>query len=291
MKELHALVDFENVQPTIDELAKLAPGFTDVWLFHGPHQAKQAQQFSAAHSGVTLVPRSGNGPNALDFHLSFYLGYVAAKHPKAHLVVVANDKGYDPMIAHARMLDFTVKRVGHKAKSTSVAQVAQPVVKKLTPAAKVAPVKNAASAKVAKPAKKTPVKVPTAKQPAEKPVAAKKAATKQPTAKKTPAKKASVKKPAIPKSAAKAALTPTAKAPKAVTPATVVVAPDAKEFSRIKAGLIKMGNKAPHKLKSFLRHIGAQLGKSSTAEQIDAMVEKLERAKVVHIAGDVVLYS
>jgi hypothetical protein len=40
MKELHALVDYENVQPTLEELAKLAPGFTDaagggcgfVWL-------------------------------------------------------------------------------------------------------------------------------------------------------------------------------------------------------------------------------------------------------------------
>ena len=103
--------------------------------------------------------------------------------------------------------------------------------------------------------------MPTAKQPAEKPVAAKKAAVKQPAAKKTPAKKASVKKPAIPKAPAKTALTPTAKAPKAVTPAKAVVAPDAKEFNRIKAGLVKMGNKAPHKLKSFLRHIGAQLGK------------------------------
>ena len=40
MKELHALVDFENVQPSPEALAKLAPGFTDVWLFHGPHQAK-----------------------------------------------------------------------------------------------------------------------------------------------------------------------------------------------------------------------------------------------------------
>ena len=76
MNELHALVDFENVQPTLDELTKLAPGFTDLWLFHGPHQVKQAQQMAAAHSGVTLVPRSGTGPNALDFHLSFYLGYV-----------------------------------------------------------------------------------------------------------------------------------------------------------------------------------------------------------------------
>jgi len=46
MKELHALVDYENVQPTLEELEKLAPGFTDVWLFHGPHQVHQAGQFA-----------------------------------------------------------------------------------------------------------------------------------------------------------------------------------------------------------------------------------------------------
>ena len=92
MKEQHVLLDFENVQPSLDALTKLVPGFTDVWLFHDPHQAKQAQAFAASHERVTLVPRSGQGPNALDFHLSFYLGYVAAKHPDAELVVVANDQ-------------------------------------------------------------------------------------------------------------------------------------------------------------------------------------------------------
>ena len=108
MKELHALVDFENVQPSLEALSKLAPGFTDVWLFHGPEQIKQAQHLAASHERVTLVPRSGRGRNALDFHLSFYLGYMAARHPdaEAELVVVANDTGYDPMLAHARMLKF-----------------------------------------------------------------------------------------------------------------------------------------------------------------------------------------
>ena len=49
MKELHALVDYENVQPSLEALAKLAPGFTDVWLFHGPHQVKQAQAWLAQY--------------------------------------------------------------------------------------------------------------------------------------------------------------------------------------------------------------------------------------------------
>ena len=46
MEELHALVDFENVQPTLDDLARLAPGFTDLWLFHGPHQVKRKRSMN-----------------------------------------------------------------------------------------------------------------------------------------------------------------------------------------------------------------------------------------------------
>lgn len=284
MKELHALVDFENVQPTLDQLSKLASGFTDVWLFHGPHQAKQAQQLAATHNRVTLIPRSGNGPNALDFHLSFYLGYVAAKHPDAHLVV-ANDKGYDPMIAHARLLEFTVKRVGHKAKPTPVSKVLQPKTKKPTVVAKAAPAKKTASAQVAAPAKKSALKTRVTKAPVGKSIAVKKAAVQQPAvktaAKKTPAKKATAKKAAIPKSQiSKVVVTPKA-----------AVSPDVKELARIKKGLAKMGDKAPHKLKSFLRHVGALMGKNPSAEQIDAVVQKLEREKVVRVAGDLVLYG
>lgn len=256
MKELHALVDYENVQPTLEELAKLAPGFTDVWLFHGPHQAKQAQQLAAAHERVALVPRSGKGPNALDFHLTFYLGYVAAKHPNAHLVVVANDKGYDPMIAHTRLLGFTAKRVGYKAKPPTAAK---PVAKKQVPSAKVAPAKKAASAKVPAPAKKA---------------TAKKVLAKMAVAAKAPAPKA-VAQPRVAAKAMAAAPSPS----------------ESKEFTRVKKALAKMGAERPTKLKSFLRHVKAMLGKDSTAEQIDTVVQKLEKAGAVRVAGEVVSYA
>ena len=278
MKELHALVDFENVQPTLDELAKLAPGFTDVWLFHGPHQAKQAQQLTDAHSRVTLVPRSGNGKNALDFHLSFYLGYVAAKHPLAELVVVANDKGYDPMIVHARLLGFTAKRVGYKAKPA--------------PVVKVAPAKKAVAVKVPAPAKRAATPAATAKAGAKK-VPAVKAPTPKAPAKKAAAKKATPQQAAAkkvaPKPPAKKVPTPAKAKPVAAAPAA---APnlEAKTFARIQKGLIKMGSKAPTKLKPFLRHIGALLGKDSTAEQIAAVVAKLEAVNTVRVTGDAVSY-
>ncbi|MBB1075157.1 hypothetical protein HUU62_12135 [Rhodoferax sp. 4810] len=272
MKELHVLVDYENVQPSLEALAKLAPGFTDVWLFHGPHQAKQARAFAASHERVTLVPRSGQGPNALDFHVAFYLGYVAAKHPDAELVVVANDRGYDPMLAHARMLKFRARRVGYKG----------PVPKKAVVLKPAAPAAVPMAAKKAV-AKKAVTKKAVAKQAAPKPAASAKVAAvkKAPAAKKVVAKKTAAPKPAK-------AVQPAQPPKPASTPQAT---PEAKTLARIQNGFIKMGSKAPQKVKPFLRHVGALLGKDSTTEQIDAMVAKLEAAGVVWFIGDEVVYG
>ena len=176
MKELHALVDFENVQPGMEDLLKIAPKLTDVWLFHGPNQTRRAEQVKAAHERVTLVPHTGKGKNALDFHLSFYLGYVAARHPDATLVVVANDKGYDSMLSHAKLLGFTARRVGFKAKKAPAVKAAAPAKK--TPVKKAAVKKTVATEATPAPAQPAVVAVPLAqKTPAQK-VSAKKAPAK-----------------------------------------------------------------------------------------------------------------
>lgn len=71
MKEQHLLVDFENVQPGMEDLLKIAPKLTDVWLFHGPNQIKRAEQLKAAHERVTLVPHSGKGKNRDHVYVDF----------------------------------------------------------------------------------------------------------------------------------------------------------------------------------------------------------------------------
>ena len=280
MKELHLLVDYENVQPSLEALAKLAPGFTDVWLFHGPKEAKKAQAIAASHARVTLVPHSGKGKNALDFHLSFYLGYVAAKHPDAELVVVANDKGYDSMIDHAKALGFAARRDGYKAPAAKKATVVKSAASTAAPAA---------AKKVA--ARKAAAKKAVAKQAAPKPAAPAKVAVakKAPPAKKVPAAKKVVAKKAVVPKPAKAAQ-PAKPSKPAPAPAPQVT-PEAKILARIQKGFIKMGSKAPQKVKPFLRHVGALLGKGSTAEQIDAMVAKLEAAGSVWFIGDEVVYG
>lgn len=108
----HLLVDWENVQPEGDVLRELVPEATDVWLFHGPQQKVDASSHQQAfgEGRVTLVPRSGNGKNALDFHLTWYAGYLCARKPPEAVVVVSNDHGYDPMLEHARLLGFDALR-------------------------------------------------------------------------------------------------------------------------------------------------------------------------------------
>ena len=172
MSGTHVLLDYENVQPTDAELRALVPDARQVWVFHGPHQRQVEARFASFGADVTAVPISKTGKNSLDFHLSFYMGYIASRNQASAMVVVANDKGYEPMLEHARLMGFAARQVGHGQ------------------------IKPAASAKAASAATSVAKKAP-AKEPAAKKVPAKKAAAKQPAVKLAPAKKAAVAAPAV----------------------------------------------------------------------------------------------
>lgn len=108
--KVHLLIDWENVQPRGEQLKELAPRGTDVWLFHSPQQRIDQAWHADYGSRVTAVPIARPGKNALDFHLSYYMGYISARQPDATFIVIANDKGYDPMLEHARNLGFLATR-------------------------------------------------------------------------------------------------------------------------------------------------------------------------------------
>lgn len=297
MSELHVLVDFENVQPTMDDLVKLAPELKDVWLFHGPTLAKRAGKVKGDDARVTLVPHSGRGKNALDFHLTFYLGYLAAKRAEPRLLVVANDQGYDSMLDHAKSLGIEAWRVGFKVKE-------KPAVKKVAAAKKAVPVekpeappvpaKKAAAKKA--PAKKVAAEAPALVASATKKTVAKKAAAKQVPVKAVPAKKTAAKK-AVPKKAPTQKPTAVSSAP-AAKAAAKVAAPKApakaasadKVLARAKASLSKMGKNRPTKFSKLLRHLTSIVGQGATQEQADALSRQLEEAKVIQVVGDLVLY-
>jgi NTP pyrophosphatase (non-canonical NTP hydrolase) len=161
LAETHVLLDWENVQPGDAAVRDLVPDVTDVWLFHGLNQKKAGAGFVSFGDRFMLIPIARSGPNALDFHLSFYMGYIASRHPTARFVVVSNDKGYAPMLEHAQALGFAARQIGYvaprtagkpapaKKASAKKVSVKRPVAKKPTPPASAEPavVKKAAAAK------------------------------------------------------------------------------------------------------------------------------------------------
>jgi hypothetical protein len=42
------------------------------------------------------VKISGNGSNALDFHIAFYIGHLGAVDPTAYFHIISKDAGFDP---------------------------------------------------------------------------------------------------------------------------------------------------------------------------------------------------
>lgn len=158
--KVHVLVDWENVQPKSAELRMLVPTGSDVWLFHGPQQRVDASGYRLTYgaSDVTLVPRSGSGKNALDFQLSYYIGYITARQPQAQFVVVSNDKGYDAMLEHARELDFDAQRLEFQR---SPATPAAPAARRAKPRQKIQPPSKSPPGPPATP---VPPPVPTAAQ-------------------------------------------------------------------------------------------------------------------------------
>jgi hypothetical protein len=98
-------IDYENVQPA--SLASLEGGPYQVRVFVGQQQAKSSIKFELADSMQRLgrhaeyVRMAGTGNNALDFHIAYYLGRLAAEHSnQAAFRVIAKDTDYDLLIQH-----------------------------------------------------------------------------------------------------------------------------------------------------------------------------------------------
>jgi hypothetical protein len=53
----------------------------------------------------------GNGHNALDFHIAYYLGRPAVEHPKARFRILSKDAGFDPLLAHLRSQKILCERL------------------------------------------------------------------------------------------------------------------------------------------------------------------------------------
>lgn len=113
MNANYVLVDFENVQP--DSLDALNHDPFKVLVFVGASQTKvpfdTAASLQRMGSRAEYLKVSGNGKNALDFHIAFHLGKLAATDASASFHVVSRDTGFDPLIQYLKAHGIAAARV------------------------------------------------------------------------------------------------------------------------------------------------------------------------------------
>jgi hypothetical protein len=106
------LIDFENVQP--DSLSAVEQAKFSVIVFVGASQTKVSFEIASALQqmgpNATYVKISGNGKNALDFHIAFWIGQLSARFPSAAFHIISKDNGFDPLIAHLRERGISATR-------------------------------------------------------------------------------------------------------------------------------------------------------------------------------------
>jgi len=100
----HVLIDYESVQP--EALSVLHEDHFRLIVFVGATQAKVAFETAAALQRMgeraSYIKIAGNGPNALDFHIAFYIGQLSLQDPNAYFHVISKDTGFDPLLQHLK---------------------------------------------------------------------------------------------------------------------------------------------------------------------------------------------
>jgi hypothetical protein len=106
-------IDYENVQGV--DLSRIAELDFKIWVFTGVSQSripinlvKSTQAFGNRLEWVTI---DGNGPNALDFHIAYYLGVHVAGNPKDEYFILSKDKGFDPLVNHVGRKNIRCRRI------------------------------------------------------------------------------------------------------------------------------------------------------------------------------------
>jgi len=108
----YVLIDLENVQP--NNLSILAGHDFRVLVFVGEKQTKISFDLAVAIQGLgadlEYIKINGNGPNALDFHIAFYIGELSKSHENSYFHIISKDRGFDPLISHLKSRKIRAQR-------------------------------------------------------------------------------------------------------------------------------------------------------------------------------------
>jgi hypothetical protein len=113
MNKKYVLIDYENIQPA--DMRALDRDSFHVIVFVGANQTKVTYEAAAVLQRMgeraAYIKIAGNGNNALDFHIAFYIGELTAKEPDACFHIVSKDAGFDPLIQHLKSRKISASRV------------------------------------------------------------------------------------------------------------------------------------------------------------------------------------
>jgi len=119
------LIDYENVQNV--DLSQIARLDYSVCVFTGSSQNKIPIELvsSAQVLGRRLnwIRIEGSGPNALDFHIAYYLGVSVSKTPGDEYYILSKDKGFDPLIKYIAKENVMCKRISSVSEIKGTAPV------------------------------------------------------------------------------------------------------------------------------------------------------------------------
>jgi len=108
----YVLIDFENVQPKNLEVLSRHP--FKVLVFVGASQTKVpydlAEAMQQLGENARYIKIGGNGNNALDFHIAFYVGELSSQEPEAYFHIISKDTGFDPLIKHLKTRKIRIYR-------------------------------------------------------------------------------------------------------------------------------------------------------------------------------------
>lgn len=119
MKTNYVLIDYENVQ--VKSIALLIGEHFQVRVFIGPKNTKLPVEFVFAMQELgnraEYIILETPGSNALDFHIAYYLGVLAATDPTGFFHIISKDTGFDPLIQHLK------SKVVFSARSASIEEM------------------------------------------------------------------------------------------------------------------------------------------------------------------------
>lgn len=108
----YLFVDFENISPeTVSEI----PSDQTVFIFTGEKQTRIKTDLVASlmdrGAKARLIRINGDGKNALDFHIAFYLGRLSESDKGASFKILSRDKGFDALIRHLKESEVSCERI------------------------------------------------------------------------------------------------------------------------------------------------------------------------------------